>query len=198
MNRGTVKRICVFCGSQPGLRPIYQSTAEQLGQLLAQRSIELVYGGGKAGLMGIVADATLAAGGRVIGIIPESLVAREVGHDGLTELHVVKTLHERKAIMADLSDAFIVLPGGYGTLEELSEVLSWAQLGLHQKPCAFLNLEGFYDPLITFFDHLVAEKFLLPSSRSLVLEEKDPVTLLDRLATYQPVMVDRWIQASDR
>lgn len=193
-----MKRICVFCGSQPGLRPIYQSTAEQLGQLLAQQSIELVYGGGKAGLMGIVADAALAAGGRVIGIIPESLVAREVGHDGLTELHVVKTLHERKAIMADLSDAFIVLPGGYGTLEELSEVLSWAQLGLHQKPCAFLNLEGFYDPLITFFDHLVAEKFLLPSSRSLVLEEKDPVTLLDRLATYQPVTVDRWIQASDR
>lgn len=192
-----MKRICVFCGSQPGLRPIYQTTAEQLGSLLAQQGIELVYGGGRVGLMGTVADATLAAGGKAIGIIPESLVAREVGHYGLTELHVVKTLHERKAMMADLSDAFIVLPGGYGTLEELSEVLSWAQLGLHQKPCAFLNLEGFYDPLITFFDHLVVEKFLLPSSRSLVLEEKDPITLLERLAAYQPVTVNRWIQASD-
>jgi uncharacterized protein (TIGR00730 family) len=193
-----VKRICVFCGSQPGLRPIYESVARELGKLLVQRKIELVYGGGKVGLMGTVADATLAAGGNVIGVIPESLVAREVAHYGLTELHVVKTLHERKALMADLSDAFIVLPGGYGTLEELSEVLSWAQLGLHQKPCGFLNLEHFYDPLITFFDHLVAEKFLFPSSRALVLTAENPTQLLDVLMNYQPVIVNRWIQADDR
>lgn len=193
-----MKRICVFCGSSMGLHPGYDASTRILGQLFVEKGIELVYGGGNVGLMGIIADTVLARGGKVIGVIPQSLVMREVAHDGLTQLHVVNTLHERKALMAELSDAFITLPGGYGTLEELCEVLSWAQLGLHQKPCGLLNVEGFYTPLVEFLDRLVTEKFLRPHSRELLLEDTDPVRLLYRLATYEPPKLDRWSETDSQ
>lgn len=193
-----MQRICVFCGASPGRRPTYRAAAETLGRALAEREIGLVYGGGKVGLMGAVADACLAAGGEVLGVIPQSLVERELAHSGATEMHIVQSLHERKALMADLSDAFITLPGGMGTWEEVCEVLSWAQLGLHRKPCGLLNVDGFYDPLIAMFDHAVAEGFLAPHSRALVLEEHDPLRLLDRLQTTPMPHVDRWMRAEDR
>jgi uncharacterized protein (TIGR00730 family) len=188
-----MKRICVFCGSNPGVRPAYQTAAQAMGNLLAQRQIGLVYGGGNVGLMGTIADTVLAAGGQVIGVIPEALLANEVAHAGLTELHVVSSMHQRKALMADLSDGFIALPGGWGTFEELCEVLTWSQLGLHQKPCGLLNVEGYYDALITLFDHAVEEAFLRPAHRSLALEAPDPEQLLELMATYQPPQVDKWI-----
>jgi hypothetical protein len=164
-----------------------------MGETLARRGLGLVYGGGNVGLMGIVADAALAVGGRVIGVIPEFLFAKEIAHAGLTELHVVSSMHERKALMADLSDAFVALPGGYGTLEEFCEVLTWAQLGLHQKPNGLLNVEGYYEPLLKLFDQAVTEQFLKPELHSLVLEASDPDHLLDLLANYQPPRVDKWI-----
>lgn len=164
-----------------------------MGAVLARRGLELVYGGGRVGLMGAIADAVLAEGGKVIGIIPEALVAKEVAHLGLTELRVVKTMHERKALMVELADAFIALPGGFGTLEEFCEVLTWAQLGLHRKPHGLLNVEGFYDPLLSFFDHSVAENFVRPAHRSLVLAEKDPDRLLDLLAKAHPPILEKWI-----
>ncbi len=193
-----MKRICVFCGASIGKRPAYRHAAETLGRALAERGIGLVYGGGKVGLMGAVADACLAAGGEVIGVIPQSLVERELAHPGATEMRVVGSLHERKALMADLSDAFITLPGGMGTWEEVCEVLSWAQLGLYRKPCGLINVEGFYDPLIAMFDHAVAEGFLAPQSRALVVEEHDAIRLLDVLQTTPTPHVDRWIRPENR
>ncbi len=168
-----------------------------MGEALALRGIALVYGGGNVGLMGIVADAALAAGGEVIGVIPKALVAKELAHTGLTDLRVVGSMHERKALMAELSDAFVALPGGYGTFEEFCEVLTWAQLGLHRKPCGLLNVEGYYDHLIALFDHALGEEFLRPQHRSLVLEEQEPMLLLDRLAGYQPLLVDKWIDRGE-
>ncbi|HEY9823520.1 MAG TPA: TIGR00730 family Rossman fold protein [Candidatus Sericytochromatia bacterium] len=188
-----MKRVCVFCGSSKGLRPAYKQAAQNMGEALALQGIGLVYGGGNVGLMGAVADAALAAGGEVIGVIPEALVAKEIAHKGLTELRIVGSMHERKALMAELSDAFVALPGGYGTFEEFCEVLTWAQLGLHQKPCGLLNVEGYYDYLIGLFDRAVAEEFLRPQHRSLVLEQEKPQRLLDLLAQYQPVLIDKWI-----
>jgi uncharacterized protein (TIGR00730 family) len=188
-----VKAICVFCGSSLGLRPAYRLAAQQLGKALAQRKMTLVYGGGKVGLMGVVADAALAAGGQVIGVIPEFLVAKELAHQELTTLHVVASMHDRKALMAKLSDGFIALPGGYGTLEEFSEVLTWAQLGLHQKPHGLLNTEGYYNSLLQFFDQAVAEELVRPVHRSLVLESSEPEALLRLLASYQPQYVAKWI-----
>ncbi len=188
-----MKRICVFCGSNVGARPTYAATAQELGLRLAQRRIGLVYGGGCVGLMGLLADEALAAGAEVIGILPEALDQREIGHRGLTELRVVQTMHERKAMMADLSDGFIALPGGFGTMEEFCEVLTWAQLGLHAKPCGLLNVEGYYDPFLTFLDHLVAEQFVHPLHRSMVLQAPTPVELLDQFATYKPVTLKKWI-----
>jgi uncharacterized protein (TIGR00730 family) len=188
-----IKRVCVYCGSNSGSRPAYTKAARDLGAFLAQRGLELVYGGGRVGLMGTVADAVLAAGGHVIGVIPESLVAREVGHLGLKDLRVVKSMHERKALMVELSDAFIALPGGFGTLEEFCEVLTWAQLGLHRKPYGLLNVEGFYDSLLSFFDHAVAENFIRAAHRELVITESDPERLLDLLAQAQPPNLDKWI-----
>jgi uncharacterized protein (TIGR00730 family) len=188
-----MKWVCVFCGSSKGLRPAYKEAARKMGEALAQRGIGLVYGGGNVGLMGVVADAALTAGGEVIGVIPEVLVAKEIAHTSLTELRVVHSMHERKALMAELSDAFIALPGGVGTLEEFCEVLTWAQLGLHQKPCGLLNIEGYYDCLTAFFDRAVAEEFIRPQHRSLVLEEQEPQRLLDSLAKYKPVQIDKWI-----
>jgi uncharacterized protein (TIGR00730 family) len=188
-----IKRICVYCGSNSGSRPVYTDAAREMGTILAQRHIDLVYGGGRVGLMGTIADAALAAGGKVTGVIPAALVAKEVAHLGLKDLRVVTSMHERKALMVDLADAFIALPGGFGTLEEFCEVLTWAQLGLHRKPHGLLNVAGFYDPLLAFFDHAVAEKFIRPIHRRLVHAEADPQGLLDLLENSPPPNLDKWI-----
>ncbi|MBF0323450.1 TIGR00730 family Rossman fold protein [Magnetospirillum moscoviense] len=185
-----MQRVCVFCGSSMGNRPVYAEAAAALGRLVAERGLGLVYGGGNVGLMGITANAALAAGGEVIGIIPEALMRMEVGHIDLTQLHVVGSMHERKALMADMADAFIALPGGIGTMEELFEVWTWGQLGLHPKPLGFLDVDGYFDHLHTFLDHMVAEGFLRARHRAMVAVESDASTLLDRFAAYQaPDMV---------
>jgi hypothetical protein len=179
-------RICVFCGSSRGQGDGYQQAAAGLGRLLAERGIGLVYGGATVGTMGVLANATLEAGGAVYGVIPQALVDREIAHPGLTELHVVRDMHERKAKMAELADGFIALPGGAGTLEELFEVWTWAQLGLHDKPLGLLDVAGFYEPLAAMLDHMVEEGFLAAGYRDMVAREADPVALLDRLASHQP------------
>lgn len=188
-----MKRVCVFCGSGAGARPAYAAAARQVGAMLAERGIGLVYGGGRVGLMGEVADAALAAGGEAVGVIPKALLEKEIGHDGLTRLHVVGTMHERKTLMADLSDGFLTLPGGYGTLEEFCEVLSWAQLSIHEKPCALLNVGGYFDPLSAFLDAAVAEGFVRPEHRGFVLEDDDPGRLLDAMARYEPPRAKKWV-----
>ncbi len=193
-----MKRVCVFCGSSIGSRPAYREAAQTMGAALARRNLGLVYGGGKVGLMGAVADAVLAAGGEVIGVIPDFLEAKEVGHRGLTELRVVGSMHERKAMMAALSDGFIALPGGYGTLEEFGEILTWAQLDLHHKPIGLLDVAGYYDPLLRLFDHAVGEGFLSPVLRALVLEESDPARLLDVLAAHELRAVGKWAGWDER
>ena len=180
-----MKSICVFCGSRLGSKPIYRETAKSVGQLIAQQQLRLVYGGGNIGLMGVVADAVLEYGGEVVGVIPGHLQEKEVGHAGLTELHVVSTMHERKALMANLSDAFVALPGGFGTFEEFCEILTWAQLDLHRKPCGLLNVDGFYDPLLTLFDRAVDDGFLRPEYRSMVLTATDADELLMRMRAYK-------------
>jgi uncharacterized protein (TIGR00730 family) len=176
------RAICVFCGASAGANPEYLAAARAVGTALAERGIELIYGGGRVGLMGAVADAALTSGGRVTGVIPAALVERELAHPGLSDLRVVSTLHERKALMADLSDAFLALPGGLGTLEELAEVLSWAQLGLHAKPIAALDVDGYFDGLAGFLDHATAEGFVAPAQRGLLVIETDLDVLLDRFA----------------
>ena len=176
--------ICVFCGSASGRAPTYAAAARKLGQLLAKRGIGLVYGGGNVGLMGELADAVLDAGGRAIGVIPQQLVDREIAHGGLTELHVVQNLHQRKALMAELADAYLTLPGGVGTMEELFEVWSWGRLGLHSKPCGLLNVDGYFDSLRTLTDQMVTEGFLEPEYRKMLLIEEQPSVLLDRLTAH--------------
>jgi len=176
-----MKSLCIFCGSSPGNRPAYAALAVSTGDLLARRGLTLVYGGGRVGLMGALADAALAAGGRVVGVIPQMLIDREVGHAGLSQLHVVRTMSERKLLMGDLSDAFLALPGGIGTMDELFEAWTWTQLGLHRKPCALLNMDGYYDPLLAFLDHAVDEGFLEPRYRAALLVADDLETALDRL-----------------
>jgi uncharacterized protein (TIGR00730 family) len=188
-----VKRVCVFCGSSLGAKPAYLESARRLGEALARRGLGLVYGGASVGLMGVVADAALAAGGEVVGVIPRALQSKEIAHPRLTRLHVVGSMHERKARMVELSDAFVALPGGLGTLEEFAEVLTWAQLGLHRNPCGLLDVAGYYRPLTTFFDHAVAERFLRPEHREVVLVDDEPERLLDRLATYRPPPLKQWI-----
>jgi uncharacterized protein (TIGR00730 family) len=190
-------RICVFCGSSRGSRPAYSEAARRLGIELARGGIGLVYGGGRVGLMGVLADAALAAGGEVIGVIPEALLAWEVAHAGLTDLQVVASMHERKARMADLSAAFVALPGGYGTLEEFCEVLTWSQLGLHRKPCGLLNVERYYDPLLVLLDHAVAERFVRQEHRALVLEATETGLLLELLARWEPPTLDKWIDRDE-
>ena len=192
-----MKRICVFCGSSPGARPEYVEAARQLGRTLASKGIGLVYGGAKVGTMGQLASAALEAGGEVIGVIPERLVAKEVAFTELNDLQIVGTMHERKARMVELSDGFIALPGGLGTFEEFFEALTWAQLGLHHKPCGFLNVCGYYDKLIAFLDHTVEQKFVKAEYRAMVLIDKDPEELLKKFATYQPPKIDKaaWILA---
>lgn len=178
-----MKSLCVFCGSSPGNRPAYASIAVRTGELIARRGLTLVYGGGRVGLMGALADAALAAGGRVVGVIPQMLIDREVGHSGLSELHVVRTMSERKLLMGDLADAFLALPGGIGTMDELFEAWTWTQLDLHRKPCALLNQDGYYDPLLAFLDRAVEEGFLQPIYRAALLVDADVETALDRLAS---------------
>lgn len=194
----TFQRICVFCGSNSGINPAYRSAAIALGRLLAARGLELVYGGGNIGLMGVLADSVLEAEGRVIGVIPEPLMAKEVGHAGLTELRIVKSMHERKALMADLSDAFIAMPGGFGTFEEFCEVVTWSQLGIHAKPCGLLNVEGYYDSLLALFDDAVREGFLREENRTLVLEDSDPARLLNKMASFVASRPEKWIDQSQR
>jgi uncharacterized protein (TIGR00730 family) len=167
--------------------------AARLGEAIARRGSRLVFGGGHVGLMGVVADAVLRAGGRVTGVIPESLLTKELAHLGLTELHVVGSMHERKALMAELSDGFVALPGGFGTLDELCEAITWAQLGIHRKPCALLDVDGYFAPLLALFDHAVSEGFVRPEHRRLVLHHTDPDTLLDALRDYAPPPVTRWV-----
>jgi hypothetical protein len=188
-----IKRVCVFCGSSPGARPAYASAAVALAQCLVAREITIVYGGGNLGLMGILADTARDAGGEVIGVIPRGLVAKELAHVGLSDLRVVESMHERKALMADLSDAFIAMPGGYGTFEEFCEILTWTQLGLQRKPCGILNVEGYYDPLLQMFDYAVAEQFVKPVHREMVIADIAPETLVERLLVYQAPAVDKWL-----
>ncbi len=188
-----MKSICVYCGSNTGTRESYRLAAEELGAELARRGITLVYGGGNIGLMGVVADAALAASGRVVGIIPRALMEKELGHTGLTELKVVASMHERKALMAELSDGFIALPGGFGTLEELCEVATWTQLGFQRKPCGLLNVDGFYDGLLSFLDHATAERFIRTEHRGIVLSASRPVELIDRLAAFELPVMRKWI-----
>ena len=192
-----MKRVCVFCGSNTGSKPVYAQVARAVGATLARRGLELVYGGGRVGLMGVVADSALKAGGAVIGVIPEPLFAKELAHQSLTDLHVVGSMHERKALMAELSDGFIALPGGFGTFEEFCEILTWAQLGLHHKPCGILNVEGYYDPLLNLFDYATAENFVHPDHRKLVLVEDRIDDLLDAMDTYRPSNIDKWIDSDD-
>ena len=188
-----MRRVCVFCGSIPGALPDYAAAARRFGTALAERGIGLVYGGGSVGLMGVLADAALAAGGEVVGVIPRALHAREIGHAALTDLRVVETMHERKALMADLADGFVALPGGLGTLEEIFEVWTWAQLGIHAKPCGVLNAAGYFDPLLAFLDHAVAERFVRETHRAMMLVEPDPDALLRRMAAYRAPAVPKWL-----
>jgi uncharacterized protein (TIGR00730 family) len=189
-----VRRVCVFCGSSPGARRSYAAAAQELGGLLAAERIGVVYGGGGVGLMGQLADAVLAAEGEITGVIPHSLVEREIGHPGVSDMRVVDSMHERKATMAELADAFVALPGGLGTLEELFEVYTWAQLGLHRKPCALLNVEGYYEHVGAFLDHAVRERFVRPDHRSMLIVEGEPRLLLDSLRAYEPQAVQpKWI-----
>ena len=193
-----MKAVCVFCGSREGSRPAYAEAARRTGREIARRGLGLIYGGGGVGLMGTVANAALEEGGEVVGVITEALISKEIAHAGLTKLHVVGSMHERKMLMADLSDGFVTLPGGYGTLEEFFEVLSWAQLSIHEKPCGLLNVNGFWDPLSTLFDHAVTEGFVNPNHRSLALTEGDPSVLLERMGRYTPPETRKWMGPRER
>jgi uncharacterized protein (TIGR00730 family) len=191
------RSVCVFCGSNVGSRPEYSAAAEEIGRLLAGRGIALVYGGGKVGLMGKIADTVLRAGGSVTGVIPQALMLKEIGHEGLTELKIVNSMHDRKALMAELSDGFIALPGGFGTLDEFCEILTWAQLGLHHKPCGLLNVNGYYDHFSRFLDHAVDEQFLRPLHRAMVICDDDPEGLLGRMRQYEAPLTGKWIDRSE-
>jgi len=191
-----VKRLCVFCGSNPGFNPAYREAATALGSLLAERHIELVFGGGHIGLMGAVADAVLRAGGHVIGVIPHALVARELAHTGIQDLRAVNSMHERKALMAELSDGFIALPGGYGTFEEFFEIITWGQLGIHHKPCGLLNIQGYYTPLLQLVEMGVKEGFIPESHRELVLVESTPTGLLEKMQGYHSSATAKWMGLS--
>ena len=191
-------RLCVFCGSSAGISPDFLEAARALGQTLAESGIELVYGGASVGLMGAVADAALAAGGRVVGVIPEALVSRELAHRGLSELHVTPSMHARKAMMADLSDGFVALPGGIGTFEELFEIWTWGQLGDHAKPIGLLDVAGFYRPLLAFLDGVVAAGFLRAEHRAMVQVADTPAALLEQMRTAPPRATAKWIGAAER
>ena len=190
--------VAVYCGSNSGTDPAFADAAASLGALLAERGLRLVYGGGHVGLMGAVADAVLDGGGEAHGVITRALEQKEIAHTGLTSLRVTETMHERKAAMADAADAFVMLPGGYGTLDEFFEVLTWAQLGIHAKPCAILDVAGYFDPLRAFLDGAVAAGFVHPAHRDMVIMDDDPARLLDRLAAWTPVEVSKWLDPAER
>ncbi len=189
-----MKSVCVFCGSSSGWNSDYAMAAQLTGRRIAERGLTLVYGGAKVGLMGAVADAALNAGGEVIGVLPEALQHKELAHNGLTRLEVVSSMHERKARMAELSDGFIALPGGAGTLEEIFEIWTWGQLGFHNKPAGFLNVAGYYDKLAAFLDHTVSEAFVKPVHRDMLIFDDNPETLLDTMAAYAPPKAEKWLE----
>ncbi len=189
----SINSICIYCGSSPGRIEAYSQAAQALAAALVSRNIRLIYGGAGIGIMGMVADHVLKLGGQAIGVIPKALAHKEVAHPNLTELHVTQSMHERKMLMAELADGFIALPGGIGTLEELFEIWTWAQLGFHQKPCGLLNVAGYYDALISFLDHVAAEQFVKPHHRAMLMVEADPQLLLDRYVNYQPPPVKHWV-----
>jgi uncharacterized protein (TIGR00730 family) len=189
-----MRKVCVFCGSSLGANRAYEAAAHAMGTALARRGLELVYGGGKVGLMGVISDAVLGAGGRVTGIMPDNLWKKEIGHTDLTDLRIVGSMHERKAMMAELSDAFIALPGGFGTFEEFCEAVTWTQLGLHDKPCGMLNVDGYYEHLLALFDRAEQEGFLMTEHRRLVHHATDPDVLLDRLENHRPIHTEKWIE----
>lgn len=192
-----MKSITVFCGSNSGFRPEYAEAAKNLASHLVERNIRIVYGGGKVGLMGIIADEVMRLGGEVVGIIPDSLEQREVGHRSITELKVVGSMHERKALMAELADGFIAMPGGIGTFEEFFEILTWAQLGFHEKPCGILNVAGYYNGLLALCDHAVTEGFLRPVHRQLILEDTEAASLLDKMENFRPKPTEKWLDRDD-
>jgi uncharacterized protein (TIGR00730 family) len=195
MNRekNAINSICLFCGASPGSNPAYREAAHRFGEVLAERNISLIYGGGSVGLMGVAADACLAKGGKVIGVIPRLLMEKEVGHAGVTEMHVVETMHERKALMTQLSDGFIALPGGYGTLDELFESLTWLQLSYHTKPIGLLNVAGFFDQLIGFLDHAQGERFLREQHRASLQIDTDIVALIEKLRSAEAPDTGKWL-----
>jgi uncharacterized protein (TIGR00730 family) len=193
-----IRRLCVFCGSSTGSRPVYAQAAAELGRELANSGVALVFGGGRVGLMGILADSVLGAGGRAIGVMPRSLVEKEIAHTSLSELHVVGSMHQRKALMAELADAFLLLPGGFGSWEEFCEIVTWLQLGIHRKPCAVLNVAGYYDDLLSLADHARTEGFLRPAHREMVIVEKNPQALLSRMATASMPRQVKWVGERDR
>jgi uncharacterized protein (TIGR00730 family) len=192
-----VNRLCVFCGSNIGASPIYTHATRALTIELVARGVEVVYGGGNVGLMGILADAVLAAGGRVVGVMPRPLVAREIAHAHLSHLHVVDSMHERKALMTELADGFLALPGGFGTLEEFFEVVTWTQLGVHAKPCGLLNVNGFFDPLIEFLDHATDERFIRAEHRDLIIHDPRPAALLDRMEAFVVPDLPKWLRQDE-
>ena len=193
-----MRSLCVFCGSRPGNDPAYKEAAERLGVELVERGITLVYGGGHVGLMGVIADSVLRAGGEAIGVMPKALVDREIGHTGLTDLRVVGSMHERKALMSELADGFVALPGGAGTLEEFFEIFTWALLGIHRKPCGLLNVAGYYDRLLAVFDNMTNQGFLDEKHGSIVLVEPEPDSLLDALGAYRAPETVKWMDESER
>lgn len=192
-----IKSICIYCGSNPGKRVEYTTQAREVGAYLAQQGVTVVYGGASIGIMGVVADATLAAGGEVIGVIPQALVDREVAHMGLSELIVTRSMHERKAVMAERADAFVALPGGVGTLEEIFEIWTWSQLGMHAKPCGLLNIAGYYDTLIRFLDESEADGFMRPQHRRMLLTATDAPGLLAAFEAYQAPVVTKWVDSTE-
>lgn len=191
------KSICVFCGSNAGRQELYRTAAQSVGTRLAQSGVQVVFGGGSCGLMGAVADAALEAGGRVVGVIPKGIERREVAHRGLSELHIVRSMHDRKAMMTELSDGFLALPGGLGTLEELFEVLSWAQLGIHEKPVALLNVGGYFDPLLAFLDSAMEEGFVRPEHHALLIHDDDADQLLAKMDAYEPTIAQKWLDLDE-
>jgi uncharacterized protein (TIGR00730 family) len=193
-----IHRLCVFCGSSTGLRPSYSEAAAQLGQSLADSKTALVFGGGRVGLMGILADSVLAAGGQAIGVMPRALVEKEIAHPSLTKLHVVDSMHQRKALMADLADAFLLLPGGFGSWEEFCEIVTWLQLGIHRKPCAILNVAGYYDGLLSLADHALAEGFLRPAHHDMLIVEENPHAVLSRLVSVAIPSEVKWVGKTER
>lgn len=188
-----MQRVCVYCGSSMGARPVYAEAAETLAEELVSQDLELVYGGASKGIMGVIADRVLELGGKVHGVIPKMLQDKEIAHEGLTELHVVPSMHQRKTVMAALSDAFVAMPGGFGTLEEIIEIVTWGQLQIHDKPCGLLNVDGYFDPLLRYLDHAVDEGFLRIENRRMLLSDDDAARLLTRLERYSAPKIEKWI-----